>query len=1107
MPYNTIFPRTPRRDDPYAAMVVWDMLNYLRDQYDKLVASGGGTISGTLPCDTYVPVDTRIIANYIGHGLSYPAWRIYGSGKQEWGDGAGAVDTNLYRAGTDALMTDDQFIALRNITSGESRPAYPAFVANSLAADGYALLVKQAADTQQRFFIARNGEMYWGPGNATQDTNLYRGGANYLQTDDGFIADSVHVQANSAALRISLATDGRIYWGTAYDTNLYRLQANILASDDSLFLVNQAVSTFVLVAYGTGDSQWHFGLQNNGAMSWGPGNAGFDTNLYRSGPNTLTTDGSLTVKRDLVIGGPAAADQGYGIFSRYGDTAGRVVFAVRLAADTADRFLATAAGQLLWGPGNGAGDTNLYRSAPDTLKTDDKFIAANDLSTQQDLYARQGAASQVVMAPVAGSAGMYFGSALDVSLYRDGAGKLITNTTFTPRDFGVGPNIPSNDFNNATSNGWFYGQPGSLNPPGGISDYWAVEVVNITYGGACRQIAYRHASSDVWMRTQNSPGVWASWVQTWPVAASGVPGTLPADTVIAAGTRIISNKTGAADAYPSWRILGDGRQEWGPPAGPLDTAFFRRSPGVLSTDRIFAIDPDNGGLGRIDFGRADGAPDWGSIYRAAATGRLWIRSQNDWVFWSSSGTGKLYFTPDGSALDVNLYRKAAGLLGTDTPFRGSADITANTTSVGAFTANTVAIGHTGGGYGPYITFGVADTFLYRSAATAGVLVTSAPAFTDAAKAGHKFVVTGPYTGNDDHGFGLVATNGPTTYISAGWKLKADASGYYRMAFEYQGTERFGYGDLGNGSGFFLNSGGAGIYFEGTPGVLGDTRLFRNAANSLYTPGNFGAGGTITSAGRMFCNDGIWVDGGSARFIGVNGDGIGFYVGGYWRYFFQATGLFRIDHGNAVITLYDKNISRGSDRVAFSSGIEANGFLYSMNGPVYCGTDLFIGYSAGGGGDTYLTRSSAGVAVFHDTLVCAGYVQGTTRVYGNGGLSAYDSANSVWQTWTGYASGLQSSGHVFTANGGYSCVTSYVCYNRHDSGGVMAGVNDDVKWYRDTGSGYVGWRTEQDVLFGKDMGVIGWIGMYVFVSNIGWRRVQVSNANIAGSGYRALCVLN
>lgn len=52
-------------------------------------------------------------------------------------------------------------------------------------------------------------------------------------------------------------------------------------------------------------------------------------------------------------------------------------FKAKLTSDTQYRFIANADGMLEWGGGASMiPDTNLYRSAPDTLKTDDTFDAA-----------------------------------------------------------------------------------------------------------------------------------------------------------------------------------------------------------------------------------------------------------------------------------------------------------------------------------------------------------------------------------------------------------------------------------------------------------------------------------------------------------------------------------------------------------------------------------------------------------------------------------------------------------------------------------------------------------------------------------------------------------
>lgn len=46
-------------------------------------------------------------------------------------------------------------------------------------------------DTQYRMLVQAGGQLLWGPGNATQDTNLYRSAANVLKTDDAFDPASI----------------------------------------------------------------------------------------------------------------------------------------------------------------------------------------------------------------------------------------------------------------------------------------------------------------------------------------------------------------------------------------------------------------------------------------------------------------------------------------------------------------------------------------------------------------------------------------------------------------------------------------------------------------------------------------------------------------------------------------------------------------------------------------------------------------------------------------------------------------------------------------------------------------------------------------------------
>jgi hypothetical protein len=60
--------------------------------------------------------------------------------------------------------------------------------------------------------------------------------------------------------------------------------------------------------------------------------------------------------------------------------AAAISYGARVAGDSFDRLRIRADGRIDIGPGTGARDTNLYRSATDTLKTDDSFIVGATLA-------------------------------------------------------------------------------------------------------------------------------------------------------------------------------------------------------------------------------------------------------------------------------------------------------------------------------------------------------------------------------------------------------------------------------------------------------------------------------------------------------------------------------------------------------------------------------------------------------------------------------------------------------------------------------------------------------------------------------------------------------
>jgi hypothetical protein len=90
-------------------------------------------------------------------------------------------DTDLLRGGANLLKTNDTFEALNFETTNGSYFAETSSVTTAFGA-------KVTGDSVWRYVVDTDGKINWGPGNATRDVNLYRGGANLLRTDDNFMA-------------------------------------------------------------------------------------------------------------------------------------------------------------------------------------------------------------------------------------------------------------------------------------------------------------------------------------------------------------------------------------------------------------------------------------------------------------------------------------------------------------------------------------------------------------------------------------------------------------------------------------------------------------------------------------------------------------------------------------------------------------------------------------------------------------------------------------------------------------------------------------------------------------------------------------------------------
>lgn len=167
------------------------------------------------------------------------------------------------RDGTDVYFTadGDQVLATGRPLTAE----------RALAAD-VALRTHITGEAQPRLTATADGGLQWGPGSAGPDTNLYRGAAGVLQTDDTFVVLGELHPRNLVRARRDAVTDSQ------YETRV------------------------------TGDANARWFLLADGRQWWGSGSATVDTNLYRSAANTLRTDDDLIVGQDLDVLGAFTAN-------------------------------------------------------------------------------------------------------------------------------------------------------------------------------------------------------------------------------------------------------------------------------------------------------------------------------------------------------------------------------------------------------------------------------------------------------------------------------------------------------------------------------------------------------------------------------------------------------------------------------------------------------------------------------------------------------------------------------------------------------------------------------------------------------------------------------
>ncbi|MDX3527124.1 hypothetical protein P1P75_11890 [Streptomyces sp. ID05-39B] len=230
---TTINPRTPTAHASSHASAGSDPVTVTQSQVTGLTTAlggllplAGGTMTGTQ--NITLASSTTVAQASLAAGDTFDRYRRDTAGRQEWGPGNAARDTNLYRSGADTLATDDSLavganLAVTGHALGQDTPS-----AHGIAAWCYdpALAVNSSEMANGALYLVRVNiaanvnvtKIYWWVGNTGSGPVA---GQNHvgLYNSAGVLLASANVDASvsSAGLKTTTITSqaltaGAFYW-------------------------------------------------------------------------------------------------------------------------------------------------------------------------------------------------------------------------------------------------------------------------------------------------------------------------------------------------------------------------------------------------------------------------------------------------------------------------------------------------------------------------------------------------------------------------------------------------------------------------------------------------------------------------------------------------------------------------------------------------------------------------------------------------------------------------------------------------------------------------------------------------------------------------------
>jgi hypothetical protein len=326
------------------------------------------------------------------------------TGHLNWGTGSAAADTSLSRSSSGQLSTGAMILSSSNsggqilqIKNSTSTPTTPNVQIIANAAGDSSLGIEASGDTYYRFTVDSNGQHAWGSGSAATDTTLSRGAAGLL--------------ALSGGLGLTTAQSGGV---------LRIVNSQGAPTSPSFWIDAHAAADLTMGVYVSGDTDMRWTIDSNGKMSWGPGGTtAADTTLYRASAGVLETGQNLTVAGNLYVATGATVTGG-ALIATGGSSTGDIlkvinttsapasptaqfianaaadqVLGIEVSGDADYRFYIDSNGMHYWGSGSAVYDTDLYRSASQTLKTDGSLTVVSTLKAGASAFAANSAGTNL----------------------------------------------------------------------------------------------------------------------------------------------------------------------------------------------------------------------------------------------------------------------------------------------------------------------------------------------------------------------------------------------------------------------------------------------------------------------------------------------------------------------------------------------------------------------------------------------------------------------------------------------------------------------------------------------------------------------------------------